>query len=81
MLVQGKVNSIEELARQASKHRGDVAPILRLAFLSPNITQAILESRQPFGTYARHASRDGHAIVVGQAGRASHLKSFANAKS
>jgi hypothetical protein len=46
MLLQGKADSIDELARQANKHRGDIAPILRLAFLSPNITQAILEGRQ-----------------------------------
>jgi DNA invertase Pin-like site-specific DNA recombinase len=47
MLLQGKAQSIEDLARQASKHRGDIAPILRLAFLSPSMTQAILEGRQP----------------------------------
>jgi hypothetical protein len=47
MLLQDKTDSIEDLARQANKHRGDIAPILRLAFLSPNITQAILEGSQP----------------------------------
>jgi DNA invertase Pin-like site-specific DNA recombinase len=47
MLLQGNANSVEDLARQANKHRGDIAPILRLAFLNPNITKAILEGRQP----------------------------------
>jgi hypothetical protein len=47
MLLAGKAKSIEDLSRQAKKHRGDIWPILRLAFLSPEITRAILEGRQP----------------------------------
>jgi len=47
MLIAGKAKSIEDLARQAKKHRGDIWPVLRLAFLSPDITKAILEGRQP----------------------------------
>jgi DNA invertase Pin-like site-specific DNA recombinase len=46
ILLRGEAKSIADIARQVSKHRGDIAPILKLAFLSPDITRAILEGRQ-----------------------------------
>jgi hypothetical protein len=46
-LSSGRYASVEELARAASLHPKVVRQGLRLAFLSPNVTSAILEGRQP----------------------------------
>jgi DNA invertase Pin-like site-specific DNA recombinase len=47
MLLCGEAKSVDEIAQRVNKHRGDIAPILKLAFLSPDITRAIMEGCQP----------------------------------
>lgn len=46
MLLDGRARSIGELAKIVSQDRGYVSRVLRMAFLSPTITTAILEGRQ-----------------------------------
>jgi site-specific DNA recombinase len=46
MLMTGEVTSVDELAERANQHRGYVREVLRLAFLSPDITRSILEGGQ-----------------------------------
>lgn len=46
-LLEGSIGSVDELARSTGQDRGYVRRILRLAFLSPAITEAILEGKQP----------------------------------
>ena len=48
-LHDGACRSIEELAKASSLHPKVVRQALRLAFLSPDVTTAILEGRQPKG--------------------------------
>jgi site-specific DNA recombinase len=45
----GAYQSIEQLAEANSLHPKVVRQGLRLAFLSPDITSAVLEGRQPSG--------------------------------
>ncbi|MFZ1988558.1 MAG: recombinase family protein [Alphaproteobacteria bacterium] len=47
LLTDGKACSIDELARVVGHQRSYVASIIRLSFLSPEITRAILQGRQP----------------------------------
>lgn len=47
MVESGQVTTIDELARTASTERTHLARMLRLAFLAPDIQQAILTGRQP----------------------------------
>ncbi|MGH7780576.1 MAG: recombinase family protein [Candidatus Binataceae bacterium] len=46
-LISGRVQSISELARREQLDRRSVHRLLRLAFLSPRIVEAIAEGRQP----------------------------------
>jgi site-specific DNA recombinase len=46
-LHDGAYGSIDQLAKASSLHSKVVRQALRLAFLSPEITSAILEQRQP----------------------------------
>ncbi len=46
-LRDGKTRSVSQLAEQYRVDRGDVGKALKLAFLAPDIVQAILEGRQP----------------------------------
>jgi hypothetical protein len=46
-LVNGKVAKFGDLARGEELHRSYVSQLLRLAYLAPDITTAILEGRQP----------------------------------
>ena len=48
-LQEGAYQSIEQLAEADGLHPKVVRQVLRLAFLSPEITPAILEGRQPKG--------------------------------
>ena len=48
-LQEGAYQSIEQLAEASSLHPKVVRQALRLAFLSPDVTSAILEGRQPKG--------------------------------
>jgi site-specific DNA recombinase len=46
MLLTGEINSIEALAKRCGLDRGYVAQILKLGFLSPSLTQAIIQGKQ-----------------------------------
>jgi DNA invertase Pin-like site-specific DNA recombinase len=46
-LVQGKVRKFGDLARSAKLHRFYLTQLLRLAYLAPDITAAILDGKQP----------------------------------
>ncbi len=46
-LATGKVQSAADIARDEGLTRSYVTRVVRLAFLSPNITEAILNGRQP----------------------------------
>ena len=46
-ILDGSMGSVDELARSTGLDRGYVRRVLRLAFLSPAITEAILEGKQP----------------------------------
>ena len=46
-LAQGEVTSLRDIARRWHLNRGDVSRTLPLAFLAPDIVEAILEGRQP----------------------------------
>jgi site-specific DNA recombinase len=46
-IMRGEIRSVDGLAKQLNKERRYVSNILRLAFLSPTLTKAILEGRQP----------------------------------
>jgi DNA invertase Pin-like site-specific DNA recombinase len=56
-LTDGSAASIAALADQLDVHRADISRILPLAFLSPAITEAILNGRQPADLTARSLSR------------------------
>ena len=43
----GKVRSLNEIAMADGLTRGYVSAIIRMAYLAPDITEAILEGRQP----------------------------------
>ncbi len=58
-LRDGKARSVSELAKQYRVDRGDVGKALRLAFLAPDIVQAILEGRQPADLTAAKFKRLG----------------------
>ena len=47
MLESGEARSIAELARRLGCNERYVSKVLRLAFLAPDIAQAILDGRQP----------------------------------
>ncbi len=46
MLGRGDVTSVEALAARVKQHRAYVSDVIRLAFLNPHVTKAILEGRQ-----------------------------------
>jgi predicted transcriptional regulator len=47
LLMNGAVQSIEELARHVGRDRPYVRRVLKLAFLKPSMTENIFEARQP----------------------------------
>jgi DNA invertase Pin-like site-specific DNA recombinase len=52
MLVNQQIARFADLARNEKLHRSYVSQVLRLAYLAPDITAAILEGRQPEGLTA-----------------------------
>jgi DNA invertase Pin-like site-specific DNA recombinase len=58
-LAQGRIGSINEIAERESVHASDVGRILQLAFLAPDIVQAILAGRQPVELTAKQLKRFG----------------------
>ena len=49
--------SISDIAESQGVHRSYVSRLIRLAFLSPEITEAILDGRQPLGLTAARLMR------------------------
>jgi len=47
LLTSGAADSVRDIARRERANAGDVSLVLPLAFLAPDITEAILEGRQP----------------------------------
>ncbi len=56
-LASGEVRSVKELALRHDVDKGDVSRILPLAFLAPDIVDAILEGRQPIELTAYRLKR------------------------
>ena len=56
-LAAGKARSAAEIARDEGLTRSYVARVVRLAFLAPDITEAILNGRQPPELNAEHLVR------------------------
>jgi hypothetical protein len=56
-LKDGKTRSVSELAKRYRVDRGDVGKALKLAFLAPDIVQAIVEGRQPVDLTAARLTR------------------------
>lgn len=56
-LTQGECKSIREIARKARMDEGDVSRIFRLAFLSPEIVEAIVGGKQPLELTAEKLKR------------------------
>jgi site-specific DNA recombinase len=54
MLLDGEVDSIEALAQRMRQDRGHVGLTLKLGFLSPAITRAIMRGEQPSGLRLSH---------------------------
>ena len=58
-LAQGRASSVRDLARRNNRDPGEVSRTLPLAFLAPDIVEAILEGRQPIGLTPRQLKRIG----------------------
>jgi len=57
MLRDGEARSVHDLARCAGADPGDVSRILPLAFLAPDIVEAVLDGRQPIELTAARLKR------------------------
>jgi site-specific DNA recombinase len=58
-LAQGRAASVRGLARQNNRDAGEISRTLPLAFLAPDIVEAIIEGRQPIGLTPRQLKRIG----------------------
>jgi DNA invertase Pin-like site-specific DNA recombinase len=56
-LTDGSVSSIADLSRELGVYRSDISRVLPLAFLSPDVTEAVLTGRQPADLTARNLAR------------------------
>ena len=57
MLGEGSVASLRELSQQEQVDRSDIGRTLKLAWLAPDIVDAILDGRQPAGLTAKKLKR------------------------
>ena len=57
MVAEGEVASLRELSNRELLDRSDIGRTLNLAFLAPDIVEAILDGRQPAGLTARKLKR------------------------
>jgi hypothetical protein len=58
-LAEGRMTSVREIARRDGLDEGDVSRFLPLAFLAPDIVEAILDGRQPVELTAEKLKRIG----------------------
>jgi len=58
-LAAGRASSVRDLARRNDQDAGEVSRILPLAFLAPDIVEAILEGREPIDLTPRKLKRIG----------------------
>ena len=58
-LVKGRAASVRELARRYNRDKGEVSRTLPLAFLAPDIVEAILQGRQPVELTPHRLKRSG----------------------
>ena len=56
-LLKGEVASINDLASLVRRHPSDITRTIPLAFLAPDIVEAILQGRQPLGLTAEKLMR------------------------
>jgi len=56
-LIGGREISVASLAREAKVEDGEISRVLALAFLAPDIVEAILSGSQPIELTARHLKR------------------------
>jgi len=59
---RGDVTSVDDLAKREGLHRRRVRELLRLAFLAPDIQQAIVEGRQPKGLGLERLTETGPPV-------------------
>ncbi|WP_109796106.1 recombinase family protein [Minwuia thermotolerans] len=57
MLATGEAGSLQELSREAGIDRSEIGRVLQLAYLAPDITEAILDGRQPSELTAHRLKR------------------------
>ena len=57
ILAEGEVNSLQELSRMEQIDRSDIGRTLNLAYLAPDIVEAILDGRQPNNLTAKQLKR------------------------
>ena len=73
-LYTGRAHTIKEIAVRENSDERYVARVLKLAFLAPDITAAILDGQQPPQSHRRHADKDvGLALLLGTAALAPRL--------
>ena len=54
MLIEGEANSVKALSAQVGQERRHAGRTLNIAFLSPELTSAILKGEQPVGLRLAH---------------------------
>jgi len=57
MLANGDADSLQDLSRQFGIDRSEIGRVLQLAYLAPDITEAILDGRQPSELTAHRLKR------------------------
>lgn len=58
IFMQGRTKTVTQLAREGRVTRSYFTRVLRLAFLSPQITKAILRNRHPLDLSAKRIAND-----------------------
>jgi site-specific DNA recombinase len=69
-LLRGGASKFADPAKSEKLHRSYYSQVLRLAYLAPDITTAILEGQQPLGLTAKMLIEHPHLPLSWQAQRA-----------